>query len=52
MITKEDITLLVTYFQSLQEVPEALTNTVLKLGYIDEINKNQDLLVNLSNGGE
>ena len=52
MISKEDISLLVTYFKSLSSVPETLTNTVAKLTCIDNINKEQDTLISLSNGGE
>lgn len=52
MISKEDIGLLVTYFKSLESVPETLTTTVAKLTCIDNINKEQDALIELANGGE
>lgn len=52
MISKEDISLLVTYFKSLSSVPETLITTVAKLTCIDNINKEQDALIELANGGE
>ena len=52
MISKEDISLLVEYFETLTTVPTGLETTVLKLTHIDNINKEQDALMELVQGGE
>ena len=52
MITKEDITLLTTYFNALTNVPEELTTLVQKLNLMKTIQAANDDLMELMKDGE
>ena len=50
MLTKEDISLLVTYFDSLTTIPEELTTLVEKLNLLNTLQITQDSLMELMKG--
>lgn len=52
MITKEDVILLTTYFNSLTSVPEELTTLVQKLNLMKTIQTANDELMELMKDGE
>ena len=52
MITKEDVTLLTTYFNALTSVPEELTTLVQKLNLMKTIQDANDDLMDLMKDGE
>ena len=52
MITKNDVTLLCTYFNSLTSVPETLTELVTKLNLMKTIQDANDDLMDLMKEGE
>ena len=51
MLIKEDISLLVTYFDSLTTIPEELTTLVEKLNLLNTLQITQDSLMELMKGG-
>ena len=52
MITKEDVTLLCTYFNNLESIPENLTTLVTKLNLMKTIQDANDDLMDLMKDGE
>ena len=52
MITKEDVTLLCTYFNGLTSVPEELTTLVQKLNLMKTIQDANDDLMEIMKEGE
>lgn len=52
MMNNEDVRLLVEYFNSLEEIPEVLNTTVLKLKYLNDINIANNNLMELVKGSE
>ena len=52
MITKEDVSLLCTYFNALTSVPEELTTLVEKLNLMKTIQEANDDLMELMKDGE
>lgn len=50
MITKEDVTLLCTYFNGLTEIPEDLTTLVQKLNLMKTIQDANDDLMEMMKG--
>lgn len=52
MITKEDVVLLTTYFNSLTSVPDELTTLVQKLNLMKTIQTANDELMELMKDGE
>ena len=52
MITKEDVTLLCTYFNGLTSVPEELTTLVTKLNLMKTIQEANDDLMEIMKEGE
>ena len=52
MITKEDVTLLCTYFNGLTTIPEDLTTLVQKLNLMKTIQTANDDLMELMKDGE
>ena len=52
MITKEDITILDTYFKSLTTIPEELTKIASKVDLMNEIQTANDSLMELMKDGE
>lgn len=52
MITKEDISVLYTYFESLESIPEELTTIVNKINLMKTIQEANDDLMELMKDGE
>lgn len=52
MITKEDVTLLCTYFNGLTTIPEDLTTLVQKLNLMKTIQTANDSLMEIMKDGE
>ena len=52
MITKEDVSLLVAYFDTLSEVPETLTTLIEKLNLMKTIQTANDELMEIMKEGE